>query len=259
MVEIPEEAVQAALDTWLDHEFDGTLNYPRMRNALTAAAPHLAAVRVKKLEWKTERADKMNGVDTERNGFHEFGYYSITGKSSGCFVSTFDNMGRMQHVGHHGFASIEAAKAAAQADYEARILSAVEASPRAQALEEATLERSIERWRGMKPSEVMKGSTAQITYALEDARKDILTLYSALSSQPVADGWLPIETVEKDVPILIYHHKENQWRGKIHIAYAHSDFNGHKHVITEDGPCGWIIHPKPTHWRPLPASPGASE
>jgi hypothetical protein len=34
----------------------------------------------------------------------------------------------------------------------------------------------------------MKGSTAQITYALEDARKDILTLYSALSSQPVADG-----------------------------------------------------------------------
>ena len=78
-------------------------------------------------------------------------------------------------------------------------------------------------------------------------------------SQPVADGWLPIETVEKDVPILIFHHKENQWRGKIHIAYAHSDFNGHKHVITEDGQCGWIIHPKPTHWRPLPASPGASE
>jgi hypothetical protein len=61
-------------------------------------------------------------------------------------------------------------------------------SPRAQALEEAALERSIERWRGMKPSDVMKGSTAQITYALEDARKDILTLYSALSSQPVADG-----------------------------------------------------------------------
>ncbi|WP_206669592.1 hypothetical protein [Brucella sp. 10RB9213] len=55
------------------------------------------------------------------------------------------------------------------------------------ALEEVKLERCIERWRGMKPSEVMKGSTAQITYALEDARKDILSLARALSSPDHAD------------------------------------------------------------------------
>jgi len=64
------------------------------------------------------------------------------------------------------------------------------ASPSARelALEEVTLERSIERWRGMKPSEVMKGSAAQITYALEDARKDILSLARALSSPDHADA-----------------------------------------------------------------------
>lgn len=75
---------------------------------------------------------------------------------------------------------------------------------REQALEEVKLERSIERWRGMKPSEVMKGSTAQITYALEDARKDILSLARALSSPDHADagkvegdGWLPTHRHKK--------------------------------------------------------------
>ena len=38
---IPEQAVQAALDKWRDHEFDGTLDTPRMRAALTAAAPYM--------------------------------------------------------------------------------------------------------------------------------------------------------------------------------------------------------------------------
>ncbi len=108
-----------------------------MRAALTAALPHLPGAGVKKLEWKTERADKVNGVDTECIGFHEFGYYALTGKSSGCFVSTFDNMGRVRHVDPRGFGSIEAAKAAAQADYSARILSALEPSAaRMQALED---------------------------------------------------------------------------------------------------------------------------
>lgn len=44
MTTLPEEAVKAAIDTWQDHEFDGTLDYPRMRNALTAALPFLSAL-----------------------------------------------------------------------------------------------------------------------------------------------------------------------------------------------------------------------
>ncbi|PWL17431.1 hypothetical protein DKP76_11680 [Falsochrobactrum shanghaiense] len=38
---ISEQAVKAALDKWRDHEFDGTLDTPRMRAALTAAAPYM--------------------------------------------------------------------------------------------------------------------------------------------------------------------------------------------------------------------------
>lgn len=74
------------------------------------------------------------------------------------------------------------------------------------ALEEVKLERSIERWRGMKPSEVMKGSTAQITYALEDARKDILSLARALSSPDHPDdGKVDGDGIER---AKFYHH---QW------------------------------------------------
>lgn len=40
---IPEQAVQAALDKWRDHELDGTLDNPRLRAALTAAAPYISS------------------------------------------------------------------------------------------------------------------------------------------------------------------------------------------------------------------------
>ena len=44
---------------------------------------------------------------------------------------------------------------------------------------EPKLERSVDRWRNMVPTAVMAGSPAQIQYALEDARKDILALDAA--------------------------------------------------------------------------------
>lgn len=133
MTTLPEEAVKAPERIRVAQDAEG---FWTCREAISGSTEYIRADlaflpvqgAVKKLEWKTERADKMNGVDTERNGFHEFGYYSITGKTSGCFVSTFDNMGRVRHVDMRGFGSIEAAKAAAQADYEARILSALEPS-----------------------------------------------------------------------------------------------------------------------------------
>lgn len=70
----------------------------------------------------------------------------------------------------------------------------------------------------------------------------------ALSSQPVADGWLPIETAPKDgTQILIEVHpgifdvvswSDNAWR---------------------EGGNFMQLRKAPTHWRPLPTSPGASE
>ena len=127
------------------------------------------------------------------------------------------------------------------------------------ALEEVTLERSIERWRDMKPSEVMKGSTAQITYALEDARKDILSLARALSSPDHADagkvegdGWLPIESAPKDETLF--------------LAYcpADEDFPDGRMMIWKGSIFAFQKNPTPnhlqfpaTHWRPLPSAPAS--
>jgi hypothetical protein len=44
------------------------------------------------------------------------------------------------------------------------------------------MERSIERWNGMVPEEVAKGSEAQIIFALRDAKADIAALHEALKS-----------------------------------------------------------------------------
>ncbi len=71
---------------------------------------------------------------------------------------------------------------------------------------------------------------------------------------PASEGWRPIETVPMDTGILIAHHKTLRWRGPVHVAYSHSNYNGAPR-ITEDGRCGWVIDPPPTHWQPLPAAP----
>ena len=69
--------------------------------------------------------------------------------------------------------------------------------------------------------------------------------------------WMPIETAPRDVHILIAHHHKNKWRGAVRVGFFHSDYNGHKDVVTEDGRAGWLIQPMPTHWMPLPAPPTA--
>lgn len=66
--------------------------------------------------------------------------------------------------------------------------------------------------------------------------------------------WQPIETAPKDTLCLVAHHKQNYWRGKVVIAYHHSNYNGHD-LFTEDGIAGWPISPTPTHWMPLPIPP----
>lgn len=73
------------------------------------------------------------------------------------------------------------------------------------------------------------------------------TTLGALSSQPVADGWLPIETAPKDgAQILIEVHP-----GIFDVVCWSDD-------AWREGGNFMRLRKEPTHWRPLPSSPGAS-
>lgn len=79
--------------------------------------------------------------------------------------------------------------------------------------------------------------------------------FRALSSQPVADGWFPIETAPKDgTPFLVFvpDDKFSDGTGVDVIWYDEERW-----LFGSNTP--FIPANNPTHWRPLPASPGASE
>ena len=121
MTTLPEEAVKAAMDAfhlaWNNNQgLDNELPAYAHRAALTAALPFLPVQgAVKKLEWENSAAQTQFGEYTivfdEDEEMHETPY---------CAFSPNDNIGHYENE--------EAAKAAAQADYEARILSAIEAA-----------------------------------------------------------------------------------------------------------------------------------
>ncbi|MCH4543158.1 hypothetical protein [Ochrobactrum sp. A-1] len=119
---LPEEAVKAALDTWLDHEFDGTLDYPRMRNALTAALPFLPVQgAVKKLEWRdVDAACAWCYAQTP------IGEYRVTWSFNESGQKLHYPDGTTKQFDGAGYGDRDAAKAAAFQDYQNRILSALE-------------------------------------------------------------------------------------------------------------------------------------
>ncbi|NYD84401.1 hypothetical protein [Brucella intermedia] len=127
---ISEEAVNIALNTWLggvpawcNDETERLRT--EMRAALTAALPHLPqGVGVKKLEWQQDGAGNHRAETPFGNEFVQ------------KWTDIRDGNISYEHEGAY-FETVEAAKAAAQADYEARILSALEPSAaRKLALEE---------------------------------------------------------------------------------------------------------------------------
>jgi len=215
------------------------------------ALPFLTGVKVKALEWK-----------------QEYGNYPAWRAYMPNFEAVIDK-GRARMYGEfplringnmskEKFDTIEAAKAAAQADYEARTLSAIEAapSPRAQALEEAALlneakELAFTSIARMRAAHV---SCLDLTMQAENLVGNIQAAERALSSQPVADGWLPIETAPKDGTVIDIWCK-HVLHGEIRAPDA--QFNGRGWLI---GDLAEMLNPDliPTHWRPLPASPGAS-
>ena len=77
----------------------------------------------KEILWKEYPGSRLTGESKEHHGFHEFGAYIITRRGGWYHLSTFTNMGKMRPMGD--FKLLSDAKASAQADFDARILSAL--------------------------------------------------------------------------------------------------------------------------------------
>ena len=196
---IPDEAVRAAQEA-TEGGFGITDDY--MRRALTAALPFLQGVKVKKLEWGESRGRWFHKSMAPR--------YEVIGGAIGDFVLQYNCQDLSRHP------TVEAAKAAAQADYEARILSALEPfansypqganlaahsknengpdhepSPRAQALEEAAKIAFDVSVNGEYHGEASADSTSSI---YQQGAFEVYEAIRALSSQPVEDG-LPQDVI----------------------------------------------------------------
>ena len=124
--EITDAAVEAAIKAGQMEGWDYI--DLRMRDALTAALPHLAAgraeaVAVKPLEWVEEVADMWWTADCYRVETCDAGGFAarVAAPASRSFRTLAFGV------------SFEAAKAAAQADYETRIRSALVSAPAAEA------------------------------------------------------------------------------------------------------------------------------
>lgn len=248
---IPDEAVQAAIDALdaddtyvgeVDHcgQFiiDGPVNIKAM---LTAALPFLQGVKADPWGWVIPRGGSKKPIILEASKFdqasaaaeadiHDFGYFPIY----------------------------------------AQPVSAP--SPRAQALEEAAKIAFDVSENGHYYGEASVDSTSSI---YQQGAFEVYEALRALSSQPVADGvdsievtpssgcvfadmgverpvangWLPIETAPKDGAQLLAYDKTNGY----YNCWWHKNGYGEEYWMDEAD-----TEPNPTHWRPLPASPGAS-
>lgn len=201
------------------------------------------------------------------------------------------------------FSSEEEAKAEAE-----QIVISLDAapSPRAQALEAlfdavTLMQKHDEKFEGEIPLATIQkvyaahtaamralsqGTSSERAQALEEALRKMVALYeserdpgdygfqrpdwllAALSSQPVADGWLPIETAPKDGTVIDLWSSEFGrqpdcfWGKREHHCgeagqYCDSDWHSE--------PDAWIDSAQNTqtfdditHWHPLPASPRSS-
>lgn len=110
---VSEQAVQAALEV-IENGHEITEDY--MLSALTAALPFLTGVKVKALEWENSNPDRNDIWACLTDDGFEINRWWEDGNS-------YFEVGKNIDVRHD---TLEAAKAAAQADYEARIMSALE-------------------------------------------------------------------------------------------------------------------------------------
>lgn len=253
---IPEKALRAAQEAT---EGGFGITDDDMRRALTAALPFLQGVKVKALEWPNSRIteDGREAQDAES----PVGRYIAT--DTGWFL-----LGRTGYELERG---LHQSKAAAQADYEDRILSAIEPapSPRAQALEEAARHLDDEASTSLSQSATCSDDMFDEFYDRSEYFKEAAASVRALSSQPVADGWSPIETAPKDGTVIDLWSSEFGrqpdcfWGKREHHCgeagqYCDSDWHSEPEAWI-DSALNSQTFDDITHWRHLPASPGASE
>ncbi|PQA71667.1 hypothetical protein [Brucella oryzae] len=136
MTTIPQEAVKAAAAA-IRRAGD---TYTEMAQAaLTAALPHLPGVGVKKLAWiRPPLSDTLSRCDTDFGTYRTWTHDEANGK-------WFWSVEGGWNEANGEALNEEAAKAAAQADYSARILSALEPS--------AARELALEQIRSFNPRE----------------------------------------------------------------------------------------------------------
>jgi len=122
---ISEEAVKAALNAWTNYTNSGPVRADwrdAMEVALTAALPHLPGVGVKKLAWiRPPLSGTLSRCDTDFGTYRTWTHGEANGK-------WFWSVEGGWNEANGEALNEEAAKAAAQADYSARILSELEPS-----------------------------------------------------------------------------------------------------------------------------------
>ncbi|WP_435654979.1 hypothetical protein [Brucella pituitosa] len=283
---VSEQVVQAALEV-IENGHEITEDY--MLSALTAALPFLTGVKVKALEWQEESGLSAAG-STFKAAAGTIGYRIFQQSPKHKLRFLVRTLGATSHPDNIVCEAdtLVAAKSAAQADYEARILSALEPfansypqgadlaaqsknedgsykepSPRAKALEEGGLLNSaaliIEGRSTAINSEFIESLSNRKAWEVAEIIADhdirLGAAIRALSSQPVADGWLPTHR----------HKKRGSTYQVITVGrlQASAPFDNERIVIYrgEDGQY-WA---RPTYefydgrFEALPASPGAPE
>jgi hypothetical protein len=249
---IPDEAIQAMQETAVSKL--GLMLTDEDANALaTADLPFLQCVKVKALEWYEDPEENR------WNSYHAFGHDQIIWDPT-RYSSGEKSFGLWDGGKWTWFDTIKAAKAAAQADYSARILSAIEPalSPRAQALEEAAkIAFDVsENGEYMGNGDCSGNSIFQqgARYVYDEICEEIRAL-----SSPIADGckayvgemqtsagtdyFVMIKSGDRELSIRKHQHKH-------HADYEAAEYN-------------WLFNggekPDILAYHPLPSSPGASE
>ncbi len=211
---ITDEAVQAA---WEAFDAKGGYSMPeKLRSALTAAAPFLQGVKAEPWGWVIPRGGSKKPIILE--------------------ASKFDQASAAAEADIHDFGYFPI--------YAQPVSSP---SPRAQALEEAA--RVAEQFSNNDwiAHDIRTGVFPKQSYS----GIAIAAAIRALSSQPVADEWLPIETAPKDGTEFLGHDASTK---TTHVTFVNSNGYFHdpdSHYYSE------APEFKPTHWRPFPTPPEA--
>ena len=242
---IPDEAVQAATAIIRAHDNEawgedcGDEPYADLvTRMLTAAAPFLQGV-------------KVDSMDTAPKNGDEF--LARCGKEWPWFSCFWDGSAFVHYDHTDGIVHYPATE---WIPIPKRML-ALAPSPRAQALEEA-LTPVIAAF-----NDVLASYPGNQDKWFEHKQRffNAIVAIRALSSQPVADGWLPIESAPKDGTEFIGWDGKWPFRcsaGKKYELYPHMDGGPTYRDVWDGHYYDSLTIEHPTHWRPLPASPEVS-